>query len=43
VGRVDDVIDELKRGPASWRYRLPAAAQLVLCLARRMKLIKSYG
>lgn len=37
VGRVDDSIEQLKRVPPSWRYRLPAAGQLAFCLLRRMK------
>jgi hypothetical protein len=35
--RVDDTIEQLRRVPARWRYRLPAAEQLALCLVRRVR------
>ena len=37
VGRVDDTIQQFKNVPASWAYRLPAAKQVALCLARRVR------
>jgi hypothetical protein len=35
--RVDDTIEQLRRVPARWRYRLPAAEHLALCLVRRVR------
>ncbi len=35
--KVDDTIDEFKRVPLRWRYRLPAAKQVVFSLIRRVK------
>jgi hypothetical protein len=37
VRRVDDTIDQFTRGPRTWRYRAPAAAQVILCLLRRVR------
>lgn len=38
IGRVDDTIEQLKRMPPSWRYRLHAARQVAFSLVRRVKL-----
>ncbi len=35
MGRVDDTIEQFIRMPRQWRYRIPAAKQLALCLMRR--------
>lgn len=35
MGRVDDTIEEFTRVPRRWRYRVPAAKELALCLLRR--------
>jgi Glycosyl transferases group 1/DUF based on E. rectale Gene description (DUF3880) len=37
VGRVDDTIEQFKRVPPHWRYRIPAAKQIAFCLLRRVK------
>jgi spore maturation protein CgeB len=35
--RVDDTIEQFQSVPPRWRYRLPAARQLVRCLLRRIR------
>jgi Glycosyl transferases group 1 len=35
--RVDDTLEQFKSVPSRWRYRLPAARHLVLCLLRRLR------
>jgi len=35
MGRLDDTVEQFTRVPGRWRYRLPAARQLALCLLRR--------
>lgn len=36
MGRIDDTIAQLRSVPPHWRYRLPAALHLTLCLLRRL-------
>jgi Glycosyl transferases group 1/DUF based on E. rectale Gene description (DUF3880) len=37
ASRVDDTIEQFKRVPPQWRYRLPAASHVALCLLRRVR------
>ncbi len=37
MGRVDDTIEQFIRMPRQWRYRIPAAKQLALCLMRSLR------